>query len=266
MIAQSCRGVYHYSQMSRLVQSLPSVDQVLLRPATQTLLAAHGREFVVSLIRDAIQALRDEILSAGGVQDAGEGGDDVRGRLLQRVEDQLAHAVQRAQQPSLHRAINATGVILHTGLGRAPLPAAAVKAIAVVAEHYSNLELDLKTGSRGSRLDHVEGLICETTGCEKAAVVNNNAGAVLLLLNTLARNREVIVSRGELVEIGGSFRIPDIITASGARLREVGTTNRTHLRDYENAITADTALILMVHESNYKVEGFTASAKLADLA
>ena len=250
--------------MSPNAQALPSVDQVLQLDSTRQLLSAYSRDYVVGLVRQALQSERDEILSGcGAAQGAAEAMD--RKRTLCRVEAVLAHIVERAERPSLRRAINATGVILHTGLGRAPLSAAAAAAIQEVAEHYCGLELDLASGTRGSRLDHVEGLIREITGCDESAVVNNNAGAVLLTLNALAREREVIVSRGELVEIGGSFRIPDIITASGARIREVGTTNRTHIEDYKRAISAETAMILVVHESNYRVRGFTASVELSEL-
>jgi L-seryl-tRNA(Ser) seleniumtransferase len=248
--------------MSPNAQALPSVDQVLQLDSTRELLSAYSREYVVGLIRQILQSQRENTLSGSGSAEAAIGD---RGRMLCRVETELAERSERARRPSLRRAINATGVILHTGLGRAPLSAAAAAAIQEVAENYCGLELDLASGSRGSRLDHVAGLIGEATGCEESAVVNNNAGAVLLMLNTLAREREVIVSRGELVEIGGSFRIPDIIEASGARIREVGTTNRTHLEDYKRAISAKTAMILVVHESNYRVQGFTASVELSKL-
>jgi len=161
--------------------------------------------------------------------------------------------------------INATGVVLHTNLGRAPLSAEALRNLVEVAGGYSNLEFNLETGERGSRYEHVEDLLCRISGAESALVVNNNAGAVLLALNTLAEGKEVIVSRGQLVEIGGSFRIPDVMRKSGARLVEVGTTNRTHPGDYERAITAETALLLKVHASNFRILGFTAEVSLKDL-
>jgi L-seryl-tRNA(Ser) seleniumtransferase len=164
-----------------------------------------------------------------------------------------------------HRVINATGVLIHTNLGRSPLSAGAVEHLARVAASYSDLEFDLERGSRGSRHDHTVRLLRLLTGAEDAMVVNNNAAAVLLALTALARGREVLISRGELVEIGGSFRIPDILEHSGARLREVGTTNRTHLRDYENALGPDVGLILRVHASNYRIEGFTSEVSLRDL-
>ena len=161
--------------------------------------------------------------------------------------------------------INATGVIIHTNLGRSPLAEAAINQIIKVAAHYSNLEYTLAEGKRGSRHDHLEYLLRELTGAEAALVVNNNAGAVFLTLNTMAQGREVIVSRGQLVEIGGSFRMPDVMRASGAILREVGATNKTHLFDYENAISPETAMLLKVHTSNYRIMGFTKEIALAEM-
>jgi L-seryl-tRNA(Ser) seleniumtransferase len=162
--------------------------------------------------------------------------------------------------------LNATGILVHTNLGRAPLAAGAARSVLAAATGYTDLELDLATGERGSRGAHVEPLLRELSGAEAALVVNNNAGALLLALDTLARGREVVISRGELVEIGGSFRLPEIIERTGARLREVGTTNRTHPRDYENAIGPETALLLKVHRSNFRMEGFTRSVPEGDLA
>ncbi len=248
------------------VKSLPSVGQVLAEESVTAVLRTHNREYVVAKVRGTIQRLRQGMLSEG----AGSGDDSKeravdRAELLDLVVTEVRKVVAEGEVPSLHRVINATGVILHTGLGRAPLPGVALAAVSEAAERYCNLELDLASGSRGSRLTHVESLICELSGSESAAVVNNNAAAVMLMLNTLARDREVVVSRGQLVEIGGSFRIPDIIAVSGARIREVGTTNRTHLRDYENAIGTQTALILAVHPSNYEVQGFTAEVELDEL-
>jgi len=252
--------------MIERMSSMPSVDDVLGLETVRNLLKRRRREHVVGLIRRALQDLRQELLLEG---ESGEDGDPdparQRAGLLVRVGHALERAAQEWERPGLRPVINATGVILHTGLGRAPLTSTAAQAIQQAAEHYCNLELDLDSGARGSRLDHVEGLVCDLAGCEAEAVVNNNAGAVLLILNTLALGREVVISRGELVEIGGAFRMPDIIAASGARLREVGTTNRTHLRDYEGAIGKDTALLLAVHPSNYRVRGFTKTVALQDL-
>ena len=175
------------------------------------------------------------------------------GDLRCALRDELA----RARRPRLRRVLNATGVIVHTNLGRAPLAAEAIARVEEVARGYSNLEYDLTPGARGSRQDHVADILRRLTGAEAALVVNNNAAAVLLALAALAEGREVLVSRGELIEIGDGFRIPDVLARSGARLREVGTTNRTRAADYERAIGADTALILRVHQSNFRVVGFT---------
>jgi L-seryl-tRNA(Ser) seleniumtransferase len=178
---------------------------------------------------------------------------------------ELEQALKAAARPSLCRVVNATGVIIHTNLGRSPLAAAAQEQLLQVAAHYSNLEYDLARGERGSRQEHLEGLLQELTGAQAALVVNNNAAAVLLALNTLARSREVIISRGQLVEIGGSFRLPEIMTVSGALLREVGTTNKTYLHDYERAITSETAVLLRVHPSNFRILGFTREVSLPEL-
>jgi len=179
--------------------------------------------------------------------------------------DAVKHAAKNAMTPNLKNTINATGVVVHTNLGRSLLATEVVENLITIASRYSNLEYDLSIGNRGSRYSSVEDLICEISGAEAAMVVNNNAGAVLLCLETLARDKEVVVSRGELVEIGGSFRVPDVMAKSGGILREVGTTNRTHLRDYENAIAPNTGLLLKVHTSNYSVVGFTAEVSLPEL-
>ena len=246
--------------MSEVYKALPPVEQILQLQSTAVLLQRYRRDYVTDAIRRAVQRLRQQpdLLQ----------GEISRAAALQWIENELAAAIERDAQPSLRRVINASGVILHTGLGRAPLPTAALEAVQDAANHYCNLEIDLASGERGSRISHVEALICSAAGAEAATVVNNNAAAVLLMLSELAREpevREVIISRGELVEIGGSFRVPDIIEASGAVLKEVGTTNRTHRRDYQQAIGAATAAILVVHPSNYRVQGFTAQPPLEEL-
>jgi len=236
------------------MRTLPGVDRVLL--AVQRLAA---RDWPLDLLTDEIQQQISEL----------------RTRLLQREIlavpdiDGIANAIidrlAQLQAPSLKRVINASGILLHTNLGRAPLAREALVQIQQVASGYSNLEIDLKTGRRGSRHAHVEGLLCRLSGAESAMVVNNNAGAVLLALTALAKGREAIVSRGELVEIGGSFRIPEVMEAGGVLLREVGSSNRTHLRDYQQAINDQTALLLKVHTSNYRIVGFTHSVAASEL-
>jgi len=227
--------------------SLPAVGTLVNEPAYAALVKEHGRARVVAAIREQIAAERD-----------GSDGDAER---VAAVSARLRSAIA----PRLRRVINATGVILHTNLGRAPLSQAAIEALSVAAG-YSNLELDLDTGKRGERAGLVSGFLTALFECDAALVVNNNAAAVLLALTALCKSREVIVSRGQLVEIGGSFRMPDVMRLSGARMVEVGTTNRTRASDYEGAITPRTAAILRVHTSNFRVTGFTESAGLEELA
>ena len=228
--------------------SLPAVGTLLNEPAYAELVGTYGRARVVDAIRDQIAAERDGKASTDGD----------RPRL---VEARLRALVA----PKLRHVINATGVILHTNLGRAPLSAAAIEALAVAAG-YSNLELDIATGRRGERASLITGLLTSLFGSEAALVVNNNAAAILLALTALSKGKEVIVSRGQLVEIGGSFRMPDVMRLSGARMIEVGTTNRTRASDYEEAITPRTAALLRVHTSNFRVTGFTETASLAQMA
>ena len=237
---------------------IPGVDRVLENPEIQALSEHCGIGVLTDLIREAIACLRIAMRDGEAIGNSKEA-------LIALVVADVQHALSDQLAPNLKRVVNATGVILHTNLGRAPLPDVAVKQIADVAGYYSNLELDLETGQRGSRTTLVESLLCKLTSAEAAAIVNNNAAAVLLTLNTLSEGKEAIVSRGQLVEIGGSFRIPDIMGRSGATMVEVGTTNRTHLKDYEAAVTDATGLMLVVHPSNYKVMGFTADVMLEDL-
>jgi L-seryl-tRNA(Ser) seleniumtransferase len=236
---------------------LPSVDQVLHDPRTAELVGHHGRAVVRRVVRALLEEARMET-AAGG-----QGDLDV---LLPRLPEEVAARVRRESRPSLRRVLNATGVVVHTNLGRAPLSPQAAAHVARTASSYSNLEYDLAAGDRGRREAHAEARLGRLLGTEAALVVNNCAAAVLLALNTLAEGREVLVSRGELVEIGGSFRIPEILGKGGARLREVGTTNRTRLSDYERAIGPDTALILRVHPSNFRIVGFTEAPALEELA
>ena len=250
----SCRrSAIRYSQVlkGRAVQQLkmiPKVDKVLEWEAVRELLAGHSRNLLLKAVRDVLSRLRASAL-AGGVDDAAFAETAICAAV--------AGEVARLHMPSLKRVINGSGIVLHTNLGRSVLPEAARDALSTIAFSYSNLEFDLETGLRGSRYSHVEALICELTGAEAAIVVNNNAAAVLLSLTALASGREAVVSRGELVEIGGSFRIPEVMRLSGVTLREVGTTNRTHPKDYSTAVTDQTALFLKVHCSNFAVLGFT---------
>jgi len=235
--------------------AIPSVDRILQDPRLAPAIARHGRPLVVGELRALLAEYRSALKAGAALPPS----DDAIARgLLNRLE--------AAAQPSLRRVFNLTGTVLHTNLGRALLPQAAIEASAAALAAPTNLEYDLEAGERGERDDPIEALLCRITGAEAATAVNNNAGAVLLALNTLAAGREVPVSRGELVEIGGSFRIPEILEAAGCRLREVGTTNRTHLADYEKAIGSDTAALLKVHASNYAVVGFTAAPAQSELA
>ncbi|MCA9865990.1 MAG: L-seryl-tRNA(Sec) selenium transferase [Anaerolineales bacterium] len=240
-----------------VLRDLPSIDRLLRAPGAGELVDAFGR----APATDALRAVLDETRAA--LLGRAAGGDIPPDfELVSAARERLAAALA----PTLRPVINATGVIIHTNLGRAPLSAAALAAAQQAAEGYATLEYDLDEGRRGSRAVHAEHLLTRLTGAEAALVVNNNAAAVLLMLAALCRDQEVIISRGQLVEIGGGFRIPDVLAQSGARLVEVGTTNRTHRRDYADAITADTAAILAVHHSNYKIIGFAGQPDLADLA
>ncbi len=240
------------------LRTLPSVASLLESPPVRELLSRHPRAVVVSAIRRLLDGIR-----------RGEGGPSAgrtREEWARAVLSRLPAEVEAAESISLRRVINATGVVVHTNLGRAPLPPEALRAVAETASGYCNLEYDLASGTRSTRRIHVEETLRTLTGAEAVHVVNNNAAAVFLCLAGLARGREVVVSRGELVEIGGSFRIPDILAASGALLVEVGTTNRTRRQDYERALTERTALLLKVHRSNFRVTGFTEEVSAGELA
>ena len=236
--------------------SLPSVERLLIHADSANLIAEFGRPAVGSAIRSVLARMRAELLANGRNAIPSDPS------LIQLAVRQL----QSEALPSLRRVFNLTGTVLHTNLGRAALPEEAIEAIAVSAREATNLEFNLANGRRGDRDTHLEQLLCHLTGGEAATVVNNNAAAVLLVLNSLANHKEVLTSRGELIEIGGSFRMPDIMVRSGCRLREVGTTNRTHLSDYEDAIGPKTGLVMKVHTSNYSIEGFTAEVAESDLA
>jgi L-seryl-tRNA(Ser) seleniumtransferase len=238
---------------------LPSVDRVLVWPRLADAVAAHGRHLVLAAVRAELASQRSRLVAADAapaptVPDAST--------LLAGI----SRRIQAAVQPTLRPVFNLTGTVLHTNLGRAPLPQQALDAITAVARGAANLEFDLAAGARGDRDDAVAGLLQQLTGAEAATVVNNTAAALVLVLATLAPRREVIVSRGELIEIGGAFRLPDIMRSAGCRLHEVGTTNRTHLRDHAEAIGPRTALLLKVHTSNYQIQGFSAAVDTADLA
>ena len=237
-----------------LLRQIPKVNDLLKSPEIELLLETHPRQLVLNAIREVLEGLRTRIL---------DGGDEAFSHesLLFSIQ---AYLVQKRER-HLVRVINGTGIIVHTNLGRSNLSPKAIEAVVEIAASYSNLEYDIERGNRGSRYSHVEGLLCELLGCEAALVVNNNAAAVLLVLSALANGKEAIVSRGELVEIGGSFRVPDVMRQGGCILREVGTTNRTHLRDYEQAIDEHTGLLLRVHTSNYRILGFTKSVPLEEL-
>ena len=241
-----------------LLRKLPGVDHVLELWDRAEPVKDVPRALLVRSIRTTLDRLRARILAGDELLNETVFGDNQLVHLA-------AEAINKSMEFNLKRVVNATGVVIHTNLGRSLLPESVARHVAEISSRYSNLEFDLQKGARGSRYSCVEEILCEISGAEAAMVVNNNAGAVFLSLETLAKGKEVIVSRGELVEIGGSFRIPDVMARSGARLVEIGTTNRTHLPDYEGAIRDETALLLKVHTSNYSMVGFTADVSLKDL-
>lgn len=241
-----------------MLRKLPGVDQIFEITKTMSFIESVPKSVIVNSIRDVLEKRRKRILAADM--------DNLEESLSEnQVIDSVKETVAKTMALNLRHLVNATGVVVHTNLGRSLLPGEVVENISRIASRYSNLEYDLVAGTRGSRYSVIEDIICEISGAPAALVVNNNAGAVLLCLDTIARGREVVISRGELVEIGGSFRIPDVMAKSGGILKEVGTTNRTHMMDYENAINDKTALLLKVHRSNYSVVGFTAEVSLKEL-
>lgn len=238
------------------LRGLPKIDDAMSSDEFKTLIEKRGRDIVLGTIRRVIEREREDILKGK------KRGEPLSiPRLREKAELEIAGKLE----PSIRHAVNATGIILHTGLGRAMMPEAAVEAVKDVMRGYCNLAIDMETGKRGHRDEHVSALLCELTGAEAATIVNNNAAATVLILNTLARRKEVIVSRGHLVEIGGAFRMPDVMKTSGTKMREVGTTNKTHLKDYSDAINEKTGAILRVHQSNYRIVGFSSEPSLEEL-
>ena len=243
--------------MSKLYRHLPSTDQVLAVLEASRDIADLPRQLVKDLANEFLDICREEIRS-GAIAKADQ-------LALDALLPRLTAFVRFRARPHFRRVLNATGVVIHTNLGRSLLARSAVEAVAEACGHYSNCEFDLSTGQRGSRYSHVEKILCDITGAEAALVVNNNAAAVFIMLETLAKGKEVVVSRGQLVEIGGSFRIPDVMSKSGAILREVGATNRTHIHDYESAIGDNTGVLMRVHTSNFRMVGFTKEVSLPEL-
>jgi L-seryl-tRNA(Ser) seleniumtransferase len=242
------------NDINTLLRRLPAVDRLLNEPALRDLVSHIPHLLLVEAAQQTISEVRRQVL-------AGESPE----LSPAVIADRAAALAQRKTEPALRPVLNATGTLLHTNLGRAPLAPAALAAVTAVARGYSNLEFDLASGERGHRFSHIEELLIRLTGAEAATVVNNNAGAVLLALTALAKGKEAIVSRGEMIEIGGAFRVPDVMAAGGVLLREVGTTNKTHLRDYREAINAATGLLLKIHTSNYRIVGFTAAVSGAEM-
>ncbi len=240
-----------------LFRKIPGVDRLLLEPSLEEASAGYPRSLLLKAIHRVLDDVRGAIGTGEGISE-----EDLE---LGRVAEKVLKELERVSRPSLRQVINATGVVIHTNLGRSLMAESVLRRFRPLSGGYSNLEYDLETGKRGSRYVHVEELLKDLTGAEAAMVVNNNAAAVLICLDTLARGREVVVSRGQLVEIGGSFRIPDVMRKSGAAMVEVGTTNKTHLSDYEQVIGPETALLLKVHKSNFQVLGFTEDVSLADM-
>lgn len=246
--------------MPNLFRKLPSVTQLLESPQLKQMVETVNHNVVVDGVRSFLDELREQVTTAA---------EDVSIPSPQELAEKIAVWLKSEEQPYLRPVINGTGIILHTGLGRAPLAKSALDAVREISEGYASVEVDVKTGERGQRIKSVERLLCELTGAQAVAIVNNNAAATMLTLSALAAGKEVIVSRGQMIEIGGSFRLPDVMECSGAKLREVGTTNKTHLADYERAIGEQTGALLKVHPSNFEVVGFTktvSTKEMVDLA
>jgi L-seryl-tRNA(Ser) seleniumtransferase len=229
-----------------LLKSIPKVDKFVLNNSFNNL----SKPLVTSITKEVLQNLREDILN-NKVTDINE----------EKLIEKIIKKYEEITKPSLQKVINATGVIVHTNLGRSLIDENTFEKVKIIATSYNNLEYNLEEGKRGERYSHISKVVCELLGCEDVLIVNNNASAVFLVLNTFAQNKEVVVSRGELVEIGGSFRVPDVMSSSGAVLKEIGTTNKTHLRDYENAINENTAMLMKVHKSNYSIEGFSSEVE-----
>ena len=258
-----------------LYRAIPKVDTLLDTQEIKALIGTYGRDSVMSVIRECTDELRarinalDKVSPDAAVHEASSGGSEDEINQIEKAVGNLTDMICRRTEalftPNVRKVINATGTILHTNIGRAPISPETAEALKAIVTGYSNLEYDLLQGRRGERYAHFEDLICRLTGAEAAMVVNNNAAAVMLILSSMAKGGEVVVSRGELVEIGGKFRIPDVMEQSGAILKEVGTTNKTHLSDYEEAISEETKALLKVHTSNYRMIGFTESVPIGDL-
>lgn len=248
----------HPDEKKDLFQKIPAVDRLLNSSSLVRLLPKYPRALVLEAVHQVLSEIREDIKAGNGFHDASS-------LSVEAVSEKVGMRLVHLDRPSLRPVINATGVVVHTNLGRSLLAERVLQKFKSLAGGYSNLEFDLLKGERGSRYTHVEGILKEITGAEAAMVVNNNAAAVLLCLDTMAKGREVVISRGQLVEIGGSFRVPDVMKRSGATMVEVGTTNKTHLRDYESAIGPDTALLLKVHQSNFQIVGFSEEVDTATL-
>ncbi|MGB1931362.1 MAG: L-seryl-tRNA(Sec) selenium transferase, partial [Mariniblastus sp.] len=234
--------------MANIFRKLPSVNQLLESPQLKQMVQTVNHSVVADGVRSFLDELREQVSTESG---------EVTIPTPSEIADKIANWLKTEEKPYLRPVINGTGIILHTGLGRAPLANSAIESVQKISEGYASVEVDVRTGERGQRIKSVEKLLCELTGAEAAAVVNNNAAATMIALSAMAQGKEVIVSRGQLIEIGGSYRLPDVMECSGAKLREVGTTNKTHLFDYERAINEETGALLKVHPSNFEVVGFT---------